>query len=927
MRRKLIIFIVLIAGMSGLFLAQEAHSNQYTITQNSGAIKAQLDSLLSLIDRLSNNGEYQQILDEVDRAEKIVLTHKQDSFYLSVFRQHKGNAFYWLGDYGKAIEGFNDAITANGNNEAGLKQRATQFFDRANAEYQLEMMTDCYQSTLASEAILTKLENPDYDYLISVYNDLAYQSRELAFYDDARMFLTKARSVYESKKDLVDTYNLPVRKPVSFAYSEVLINAEDKDEKEMLNSLTELEQLVDTRTSTKQELVRLSSAYNAVADFYINDLHSFTQEKYQNAKRYLALTKSTLNVDENPGGLDQLRFNEAKMAYNIGTYSEAKAKFEKLSEELAIDDPRRPFFETMKGLVNLKLKRSKGAEANFFRTLEITHSGRDSLLTDCSNYQASTNIIHATLFAEVADTIKKYDEQLFDRVGSKLQLAGMREFEANYQGKTFNSRLKSTYESLFQGMLDPMLDEPNDLKKTSLYADLLNQSETIENRLLWSKFLLNRRLGQLKVPDSIRRKEQVLRLNIVQARRGGDAQACFELENELEKLERSILADYPKYGTFSQSHFDVKGLQKDLAKETLIIKYVELNKEYYRFDIDNRTIKCTKIERPDALKKQIEMYLSVIRNRKQDRELARSLSSLLLPDDYSKYSKLVFVNNLIWEELPFEALCNKQKNYLVESTLITYSPHLVFINNEHESEGSNGDVVVFTPSYANGQTNLRGAQDESELISDCFGSKYFNQNKATRSAFLDASTNASVLHLAMHAEINENIGEQSCFLFNDEKLYLDELYGLNLSGDMAVLSACSTGRSFKDVRSGNASLQRAFIYAGITSTLSSLWEIPDQSTQEIMTSFYENLKTGMTNGEAIRDAKRNFLKNADDPNLQAPYFWAGFVLSGQDQSIELNTVSNNSSVWIWVIISVSVIGLFSLFWVNHKRKKKVQNLA
>lgn len=920
MRPKLIILMALIAGIGGLFIAQKARSGYSVPVSANGEIPFELDSLLSLLDDLAWNGNYLQIIDEVDLAEKSLLRNPQDSFYLAAYRQHKGNAHYSLGDYDQAIEVLNEAIAATTNTETGLKQRATQLFDRANAEYQLDMMADCYQSTLASEAILTQLENPDYDYLISVYNDLAYQSRALAFYDDARKFLTKARAVYNSKKEIVDSYDIPVRKPVSFAYSEVLINAEDKQEAKMIAALEKLEELVNSKIASKQEKVRLSSAYNAVADFYISDLHQFSQEKLDKAKHYLVLTKNTIDPELNPAGVDQWRFNEAKMAYNIGRYAEAQSKFDQLTLELAEGDLRRPFFVMMQGLVDLKLKNAEEAKDHFFHALEVTHSGADSLLADCSNYEPSTNIIHATLFAEIADTIKQYDQELFEKIGTKLQLAGMREFEANYHGKPFNSRLKVTYESLLQGMLDPMLSESNQSKKNQFYADLLNRSETIENRLLWSKFLLNRRLGQLDVPDSIRRKEQLLRLNIVQARKAGDAQTCFELESELGKFERSILKKYPKYGRYSQGNFDIATLQKSISGETLVLKFVELNGQFYRFDITKKHIACEKLASTRLVKKEIDDYLNVIQNRRQDRELAKNITRKLLPSNYHSFSKIVSVNNLIFGELPFEALCNDQFNYLVEEVLITYAPHLVFITSEDELETGSGEVVVFTPTYSNGQTNLRGAIDESELISKNFESKYFRQKKATRSAFLDASATASVLHLSMHAEINERVGEYSCFLFGNEKLYLDELYGLNLSGQMAVLSACNTGRSFKDVHNGNASLQRAFIYAGITSTLSSLWEIPDQSTQKIMVSFYESLKSGLTNGEAIQAAKLSFLQNADDPNLQSPYFWAGFVLSGEDRTIHLNSTVSDSQLWIWIIITILVI-LSTSFLVLFYRKK------
>lgn len=920
MRKNLIVIILLIAGMGGLFLAQESRIGKKSHPDDEESARFELDSLRLLMDTLAEAENHEQIIKVSEKAEELILSNVQDSFYLSFFRKYRGDANYYLGDYAKSIDEYNGAIAATTETEEGLKQRATQLFDRANAEYQLKLMADCYQSTLASEAILSKLENPDYDYLISVYNDLAYQSRELAFYDDARKFLNKARAIYNSRKDIVDAFDIPVRKPVAFAYSEVLINAEAEDEAEMLASMSKLEALVEGRTSTKSEYVRLSSAYAAVADFYINDLHAFSEEKVRNAKHYTRLAWKTLDIDENPRGFDQLRFNEAKMSYNIGNYIDSKRQFEKLCIELTENDTRRPFFEAMKALSYMKLGEDEKAIQSFWRTLTITHVGEEPLKEDCSNYKSSTDIIHATLFAELADTLRANNKIVFDAVGNQLHLAGISEFKSNYQGKTFNERLKATYESLFQGALEPVLKNKDARSRVQELATILNESETIENRLLWSKFLLNRRMGELKVPDSVRRSEQMLRLNIVKARRSGDAQLCFELENELEKLERSILKEYPNYGAFSQSHFDVNALQESLSTDELVIKFVQFNKAIYRFDIDQTTIQCTRLNHSEEVRSKVREYLTVIQDRKEDRKLAGELTMLLLPKDYSTYAKVTVVNNLVLGGLPFEALCTEKRRYLVEQSMITYAPHLIFINGDAPSN-SKGNVVVFYAGASKSETSLPGAERETELIIDQFSSDYFGEQEATREAFMKVSTDASIVHLSMHAEINEDIGEQSCFLFNDEKLYLDELYGLNLSGQMAVLSACNTGRSFKDVRNGNASLQRAFMYAGIPSTLSSLWEIPDHTTQKIMKLFYEGLNNGMTNGEAIQKAKQGFLSQVDDPHLRAPYFWAGFVLSGKDQKISLEPSSKNAFNWQKIALVFGVFSIVFLIWRRLWKRK------
>ena len=99
----------------------------------------------------------------------------------------------------------------------------------------------------------------------------------------------------------------------------------------------------------------------------------------------------------------------------------------------------------------------------------------------------------------------------------------------------------------------------------------------------------------------------------------------------------------------------------------------------------------------------------------------------------------------------------------------------------------------------------------------------------------------------MHAIVDDTQSGISRLLFSDDAsqtddLYLEELYGLNLSADLAVLSACNTGVDNTNSETGIESFQRAFTFAGVPATVASLWEVPDQSTKQIMVNFYENLK-------------------------------------------------------------------------------------
>ena len=75
---------------------------------------------------------------------------------------------------------------------------------------------------------------------------------------------------------------------------------------------------------------------------------------------------------------------------------------------------------------------------------------------------------------------------------------------------------------------------------------------------------------------------------------------------------------------------------------------------------------------------------------------------------------------------------------------------------------------------------------------------------------------------------------------------------------------------------GLMSLTRAFMYAGTPSVVVSLWNVNDQSAADLMIRFYRNLQTGMTKGEALRQAQ---LETIRDNGF--PFFWAPFVLIGR----------------------------------------------
>jgi CHAT domain-containing protein len=110
-----------------------------------------------------------------------------------------------------------------------------------------------------------------------------------------------------------------------------------------------------------------------------------------------------------------------------------------------------------------------------------------------------------------------------------------------------------------------------------------------------------------------------------------------------------------------------------------------------------------------------------------------------------------------------------------------------------------------------------------------------------------------------------------------------EAAGLDLWGTKLVtLSACDTGVG--EVRNGEGvyGLRRAFTLAGAETLVMSLWPVSDAVARDTMVAYYARLRTGLGRGDALRQAKLAILKR---PALRHPYFWAGFIQSGDWTSL------------------------------------------
>ena len=203
----------------------------------------------------------------------------------------------------------------------------------------------------------------------------------------------------------------------------------------------------------------------------------------------------------------------------------------------------------------------------------------------------------------------------------------------------------------------------------------------------------------------------------------------------------------------------------------------------------------------------------------------------------------------------------------------------------------------FAPSF-NLNSTLVSNQTEIETIAKLMKGDTFLGDDASVKNFKEQALDASILHLATHAEIDNNNPLYSKLVFSkDSVLTASDIYTLPINAELAVLSACETGFGKVEKSEGVMSMSRAFQYAGVSSTVMSLWKVPDQETAKLMELFYKYLKKGNSKDEALKNAKTEYLKTTDDVVLKHPFYWSGFVISGDVSAIE-----SNSKLWLILLV-------------------------
>ena len=347
-------------------------------------------------------------------------------------------------------------------------------------------------------------------------------------------------------------------------------------------------------------------------------------------------------------------------------------------------------------------------------------------------------------------------------------------------------------------------------------------------------------------------------------------QMKFTQNRNYKNFVQELEANFPAYYNlkFNVSTPSIGNLQKKLDKQTSILSYFidEKNNRLYVFQISQKAFKS--ISQP--ISSDFERNISGLRNSliynqlEVYKESAARLSSMLVPRISKGITNLVMLPTGKLSIIPFESLFSRKLGdersfesfpYLLKKYSIRYeSCAAMILQKKPKLHDASPSIFLCAPvTFEKDRlVELPGSESEVNEISQLFTARnlqkvLLTRQQADEQTIKDTRLNDfTYLHFATHGIVDETNPELSrIFLHSssaseDGSLYSGEIFNLQLNAKLVTLSACQTGLGKIFKGEGVIGLSRALVYAGSEKIMVSFWNVPDQSTADLMKNFTTN---------------------------------------------------------------------------------------
>ncbi|MEH2167993.1 MAG: CHAT domain-containing protein [Nostoc sp.] len=364
-----------------------------------------------------------------------------------------------------------------------------------------------------------------------------------------------------------------------------------------------------------------------------------------------------------------------------------------------------------------------------------------------------------------------------------------------------------------------------------------------------------------------------------------------------ELLEDNSVA-FKKTGFLSSIILDGKtGILLQLPNQATKFKWIEDPNQQGEKIVSSDTLQKKIAEFRTGLVKREEInYDTTIASQLYD-WMIRPFAKDINPE---KVKTLVFIQDGFLRSVPMAALYDSKLNkYLVETYAVAITPSLrlttpklrdrstqkaliLGLTKEATIDGKTFEQLFAVPNEISAVESI--FPNHTPLIDDNFLPGSFQQT-------LDKTT-YPIVHIASHAQFGIIPEDTFIVTGKNQKLTISQLENslrnLNSKSDgveLLTLTACETAVGDDRATLGLAGVA---LQVGVKSAIASLWSVTDQSTSELVKTFYTNYRnTGMSIAEALQTAQIRMIHAKKLPPSEGvnimydhPAYWAPMVAIG-----------------------------------------------
>jgi CHAT domain-containing protein len=339
-----------------------------------------------------------------------------------------------------------------------------------------------------------------------------------------------------------------------------------------------------------------------------------------------------------------------------------------------------------------------------------------------------------------------------------------------------------------------------------------------------------------------------------------------------------------------------------LASDELLVEYAILPRRLLIWAASNQSTRFHDVAiRRDSLAALVEAYVEELGNPQTDTTSARArlFEHLVRPlsRELSDKHVVFVVGDRELGRLSFAALWNRTtRQFLIETHEIRALPTASWIaarvRTDSATKRSNATLhalIAGTPdggAAGSGIPVLQGAADETRRIGAIYSKRRMVSGaEATRQRLMELLPQADLFHFAGHAVTNDAQPELSFLAVaptagDDGTLPAWEIGRLRLSNlKLVVLAACRSLTPRPSHAGPIAGLAYSFVRAGASAAISSLWDVNDETTADLLTDFHAQFAAGVHPATALRESQLRSLRSGGALR-GAPRAWAAFVYTG-----------------------------------------------